>query len=228
MEWDKIWANNKKVIDPIVPRYCAIGEDTCVKLHIQNGPEKTEYRKQPLHPKDASVGEKDTAYGRELWIERDDANEIAEGEKITLMKWGNATVHKKETIDGKTVLTATIDENDKDFKKTKKITWLCSSAEAVSTVKLIEFEHLIDKEKIEEDDDVEKLVNKYSKHVQTAISEIDVSKLKKGDIFQFERRGFYIVDKEATGSEPAECIFIPDGKSKAMSSITHAVDAAEI
>lgn len=112
MEWDKIWANNKNVIDPIVPRYTAIGQDTACRLHIENGPEKVEHRKQPLHQKNASLGDKDSAYGRDLWIERDDAMDIAEGEKITLMKWGNATVTKKIVNGDKVELIAKIDEAD--------------------------------------------------------------------------------------------------------------------
>ena len=37
MEWDKIWATNKDIIDPVVPRYSAIVEKALVKL--TNGPE---------------------------------------------------------------------------------------------------------------------------------------------------------------------------------------------
>lgn len=51
-------------------------------------------------------------YGRELWIEREDAAEIVEGEKITLMKWGNATVSKKIVNGDNITLHATIDETD--------------------------------------------------------------------------------------------------------------------
>ena len=126
MEWDKIWANNKMVIDPIAPRYTCIGKDTACKLFIENGPEPVEGRSQPLHPKNDAIGSKATIYGKELWIEYDDAIELSEGEKITLMKWGNATISKK-VVDGKNIqLWANIDEADKDFKKTKKITWLCA------------------------------------------------------------------------------------------------------
>jgi glutamyl/glutaminyl-tRNA synthetase len=37
MEWDKIWATNKDIIDPVVPRYSAVVEKAIVKL--TNGPE---------------------------------------------------------------------------------------------------------------------------------------------------------------------------------------------
>jgi len=69
---------------------------------IENGPEPVEARSQPLHPKNNQVGSKATIYGKELWIEYDDAIDIVEGEKITLMKWGNVTISKK-VVDGKNV-----------------------------------------------------------------------------------------------------------------------------
>jgi len=49
-----------------------------------------------LHPKNPSLGSKAVVYGNEVWIETDDASAIEEGEKVTLMKWGNITVTKKE------------------------------------------------------------------------------------------------------------------------------------
>jgi len=41
-EWDKIWAMNKDVVDPVAPRYTAIGKSTAVKLIVENGPEFVE------------------------------------------------------------------------------------------------------------------------------------------------------------------------------------------
>ena len=36
MEWDKIWAYNKKVIDINAPRYTAIVRETSAKLILNN------------------------------------------------------------------------------------------------------------------------------------------------------------------------------------------------
>ena len=166
-------------------------------------------------------------YGRDLWIEREDASEIAEGEKITLMKWGNATVSKKVVEGDKITIYANIDEKDQDFKKTKKITWLCADPATTVEVALVEYEHLINKQKIEEADEIEKLVNTNSRHEYTALAEGCVRTLQKGAIIQFERRGFYIVDKVGLTSQKISLIFIPDGKAKAMG-IAQKVDAAEL
>ena len=42
MEWDKIWAMNRDVIDKIAPRYTAIVEETKCKLVVENGPVELE------------------------------------------------------------------------------------------------------------------------------------------------------------------------------------------
>ena len=75
-EWDKIWAINKDIIDPLAPRYTAIDKQTACKLIIENGPEGFEGQSHPLHPKNASVGSKAVMYGKEVYIEREDASAI--------------------------------------------------------------------------------------------------------------------------------------------------------
>lgn len=51
MEWDKLWACNKQIIDPAVPRYTCIGKNSSIKLTIENGPSPPEARSVDLHPK---------------------------------------------------------------------------------------------------------------------------------------------------------------------------------
>lgn len=42
MEWDKLWAANAGVVDPIACRYTAIVKSSACKLFIENGPETIE------------------------------------------------------------------------------------------------------------------------------------------------------------------------------------------
>jgi glutamyl-tRNA synthetase len=51
MEWDKLWATNKDIIDPVTPRYTAIVKNSACRLFIENGPDVPEARSHPLHPK---------------------------------------------------------------------------------------------------------------------------------------------------------------------------------
>ena len=74
---------------------------------LVNGPEKINAETHPLHQKNADLGVKAVLYGKEILIEEGDASTIEVGEKVTLMKWGNAVVTevgKKE--DGLTLLHA--------------------------------------------------------------------------------------------------------------------------
>ena len=44
MEWDKLWALNKDLVDVTAPRYTAIVKETACKLVVENGPEPPEAR----------------------------------------------------------------------------------------------------------------------------------------------------------------------------------------
>jgi glutamyl-tRNA synthetase len=85
-------------------------------------------------------------------------------------------------------------------------------------VNLIEFSHLITKPKIEEDMKVEDIVAPQSKFETPALAEIELSNLKVGDVFQFERRGFYYYDSLNNGVMNLH--YIPEGKQNRVSNIT--------
>ena len=95
MEWDKIWAYNKEAIDPTAARYTAIVKESASKLILNNGPKNIYLESQPRHQKIVDLGSNAGLSGKEVWIETGDAKEINTGDKITLMKWGNAMVTKK-------------------------------------------------------------------------------------------------------------------------------------
>ena len=76
MEWDKLWAYNKKVVDLKAPRYTAIVKETAATMILENGPENLASEAHPLHPKNADLGVKAVLYGKELYIEEGDAADI--------------------------------------------------------------------------------------------------------------------------------------------------------
>jgi len=111
-------------------------------------------------------------HSREVYIEKGDAELVKNGSKITLMKWGNCHISNIETLpDGRFHLTGKIDEEDKDFKGTQKLTWLCADPATLCEVDLVELGHLITKPKIEEADDIKEIVNPNSRIVTTAYAE---------------------------------------------------------
>jgi len=174
------------------------------------------------------LGNKAVTYGQNCFIEMDDAKDIVEGEKVTLMKWGNCTIHKRVEEGGKVTLYGKIDEADQDFKKTKKLTWLCNDPNTMVEVNIVEYAHLINKQKVEDGDKVEDLVNRNSKAVSVAYAEGSVKNINKSSIIQFERRGYYIVDKVGLQNNLAAFVFIPDGKASAMSKVQGQINAAEM
>jgi len=96
--------------------------------------------------------------------------------------------------------------------KTRKLTWLGDTADLVEAT-LIELDFLLNKDKVEEDDDVEQLLTGTTRYEYAARGEASLRLLQKGQIIQIERRGFYICDKPyVRASQPVELIFVPDGK----------------
>jgi glutamyl-tRNA synthetase len=147
------------------------------------------------------------------------------------MDWGNAIIRSK-TVDATGQVTAIeMDLNlDGDFRKTqKKITWLAAptSVHPLIPVTLLDYDYLITKKKLEEDDNVADFVTPVTEFREVAFADANVCDLKKGDILQFERKGYFVFDGEVDGVK--EFILIPDGKaaniaSKAGSSTLAAAD----
>ncbi|XP_077195838.1 bifunctional glutamate/proline--tRNA ligase isoform X2 [Paroedura picta] len=224
MEWDKIWSFNKKVIDPVAPRHTALLKDEVV---IVNVPEAQEEMKEVAkHPKNAEVGLKPVWYSPRVLIEGADAETLAEGETVTFINWGNiiiTKIHKNST--GKaTSIDAALNLENKDYKKTAKITWLAETSHAplIPTV-CVTYEHLITKPVLSKDEDFKQYVNRDSKREELMLGDPCLKDLKKGDIIQLQRRGFYICDQPYEPISPYSCkeapcvlIYIPDGHTKEM------------
>jgi glutamyl-tRNA synthetase len=143
------------------------------------------------------------------------------------MDWGNAYIRNKH-ISGDAVTGLEIELHlEGDFKKTsKKVHWLAESASApLVPAVLLDYDYLITKKKIEEEDDWEDFINKTTEYRQDAVADANVKDLKRGDIVQLERKGYYIVDKAwgepsdlADGvAERVELVSIPDGRVASVS-----------
>ena len=122
------------------------------------------------------------------------------------MDWGNAIVVSK-TIDPSSGQVTAIEMQlhlEGDFKKTKKkITWLAQpldSKHSLVDVTLLDYDYLITKKKLEEDDNVADLVTPVTEFKERALADANVLELAEGDIIQFERKGYYILDAIASES----------------------------
>ncbi len=125
--------------------------------------------------------------------------------QITVMDWGNAFVRSKTTgVNGKVESVDLELHLEGDFKKTsKKVHWLIQPNETYKMIPvvLIDYDYLINKKKIEDTDDFTACLNPVTEYRVNAIADANVKDLKKWDIIQFERKGFYIYQgvKDAEG-----------------------------
>ncbi|XP_036787948.2 bifunctional glutamate/proline--tRNA ligase isoform X4 [Manis pentadactyla] len=231
MEWDKIWAFNKKlralckkVIDPVAPRYVALLKKEVIPVNIPGALE--EKKEVAKHPKNPDVGLKPVWYSPKVFIEGADAETLSEGEMVTFINWGNINITKiYKNADGKIVsLDAELNLENKDYKKTTKITWLAETARALPIPAIcVTYEHLITKPVLGKDEDFKQYVNKNSKNEDLMLGDPCLKDLKKGDIIQLQRRGFFICDQPYEPVSPYSCreapcvlIYIPDGHTKEM------------
>ncbi|PQE17907.1 hypothetical protein CJF32_00008398 [Rutstroemia sp. NJR-2017a WRK4] len=213
MDWTNFWASNKKEIDPIAPRHTAVEVKDQVKAVISNGPETPYTEDKPKHGKNPKVGMKKVTYSKNIILDQADVKLFKEGEEITLMNWGNAFVRK---INGSSPVTDIELELhlEGDVKRTElKVTWLSLDQELVPA-EVYEFDYLITKDKLEEDDNWEDFLTPESAHKTDQLCDSNVAELKADDIIQLERKGYFRVDKAAKDGQPAVLFGIPTGKTK--------------
>lgn len=223
MEWDKIWAFNKKVIDPIAPRYTALEKEDVVPVYIPGV--KEEVTKVPKHPKNPSVGEKTVWIGSKILIDQADAKTLKEGENTTFINWGNIRI-KKIISEGDIVKSIEAEPNlkDKDFKKTTKLTWLAETDKAGFVPCIcVYFDHIISKPVLNKDEDFKSYIGQNTKTEVLMIGDPELKNVKKSDIIQLQRKGFFICDSPYeppsihSGRESPIILFsVPDGHTKEM------------
>jgi glutaminyl-tRNA synthetase len=206
-----------------------------LKVVITNYEEgKSEMRQANNNPEDESAGIREMPFGRELYIERKDFREEANKKYFGLtvdkeVRFKNAFFVKcNEAIkdaDGNIVeLHCTYDPETSggkapDGRKVKGTLHWVSAAHAIDAeVRL--YDVLFSQEKPEdvpEGKDWKDFLNPDSLKVITAKLEPSLAEAKVGDRFQFERMGYFCMDKD---SEPGKPVFnrtvtLKDGFKKA-------------
>ncbi|KAJ5908583.1 hypothetical protein N7495_001265 [Penicillium taxi] len=216
-DWTLIWATNKKYIDPVAPRHTAITEQDTVKATVTGGPTTPYTEQRAKHAKNPAVGEKTVAFSSSIILEQEDVKLFKQDEEITLMNWGNAIVRKISTDAATGTITGLELELHMagDVKKTeKKVTWLSTEGQELVPVELVDFDYLLKKDSLSEDDVLEDFLNYDTEFRVSAFADCNVADLKVSDIIQFDRKGYYRVDRAAAPGVPAVFFNIPSGKSK--------------
>ncbi|KAJ2762773.1 glutamate--tRNA ligase, partial [Coemansia sp. BCRC 34490] len=223
LEWDKIWAANKKLIDPVAPRHTALRKRALVPVTVTGAPSAAYVADVPRHKKNAALGSKQTVFSAQLFVDQADAAALAVAEEVTLMDWGNAVVSAIERASDGVVTGVTMALHlQGDVRATKKkLTWLAQHPQIhpVEAV-MLDYDYLITKKKLEEGDDIADALTPTTEFVEPAIVDANVGALPAGSIIQLERIGYFIVDRVAADSElgVVSLIRIPDGKAATMAS----------
>jgi glutamyl-tRNA synthetase len=207
MEWHKLWNINKKIVDPISPRYTAVDNKKKIKAILSGLDIDKLPKEKQMHPKNNDLGIKPIFYSTDIYLDKEDVLLLNDGEEITLATLGNAFI--SEITEDSCKLKLKENTTQEDIKKTKyKLHWLTLTDKSV-IFDLVEYDHLF-KDESPEGELVESL-NENSLYVSEFIGEESMNKLKKGDIIQLDRMDFCIVDR----TEPKlTLIIIPNGTNK--------------
>lgn len=221
LDWTLFWATNKKYIDPIAPRHTAVAKENAVTATVKGARVAPFTEDKPKHGKNPELGTKKVAYSPEILIDQADAQAFAEDEEITLMNWGNAIVRKMtyslNPLHRSLVTGLELELHlQGDVKKTKqKITWLATAGQELIPVELVDFDFLITKDKLEDEDNVDDFLTEKTEFRTEALADGNVAALGEGEIIQFERKGYFKCDRAFKHGERAVFFCIPTGKVNA-------------
>jgi glutaminyl-tRNA synthetase len=188
-----------------------------VKLVITNYPEgKEEWLEAENNPEDESAGSREVPFSRELYIEREDFMENANSKyfRLTLgkeVRLKNAYIIKGESVikdaDGNiTEIHCTYDEDSRSgsgseasMRKIKgTIHWVSIQHAIPAEVRI--YDRLFTHEAPDADKEIDfkEYINPNSLEVITGYLEPGLKDVQPGDRFQFQRLGYFCVDKEST------------------------------
>jgi len=148
-------------------------------------------------------------------VDFNDADTILKvGEKVTFCNFGNVMILSKEIqVDGSYHLTGEFLPEDKDYKKTKKLTWLAEWNNLL-IANLIEYYHLLKKKRVEVGQHFENAVNDKTKIVTRVYVDSATRELQPNIFLQIQRRAYYRIDSVTQKMDDVEfnMILVPDGK----------------
>lgn len=219
MDWMVFWSENRKEADKTAKRFMAVNAmDNNVSLTVSNAPSGIAFVETALHPKEPSLGNRALRIAEEIFLETADVEGISAGEEIVLIHWGVVKI-TSVSADLKSFEGEHIPNGDVRAAK-RKLTWVAKVPEN-TPARLFEFDNLVSKDKIEEDDKFEDFINPNTLAVTSIIGDSGLKSLQQNEVIQLERRGYFRVEHPyVNDAMPLVLYMIPDGKSKAMSGQT--------
>ena len=205
-------------LNKTAPRVMAVLDP--VKLVITNYPEgKEEWLEAEINQEDESAGFRKVLFSRELYIEREDFLEVAPAKFFRLsigneVRLKNGYIIKGESVtkDAKgniTEIQVTYDEDSRSGSGSE-----ASQRKVAGTLHWVSISHAIEAEVrlydrlfIDEAPDAHKeknfleFMNKSSLEIVKGFVEPSLANVKPNDKFQFQRLGYFNVDKHSTASK---------------------------
>ena len=207
----------REELNESAPRAMAVLEP--VKLVIENYPaDQVEVLSASNHPSDETMGSREIPFTREIYIEAEDFKEEANkkfkrlvlGKEVRLR---NAYIIKAERVDKDeagniTTIYCTYDDttlgkDPADGRKVKGVIhWVSASHGLNAEVRL--YDRLFTVANPAAEDDFLATINPSSLVIKNAVVEPSLAKAELGKPLQFERMGYFSVDKD---SKPSQLVF---------------------
>jgi glutaminyl-tRNA synthetase len=186
---------------------------------IENWPDgKTEELEAVNNPEDPAAGRRTVPFGKVIYVERDDFMEnppkkffrLSPGREVRL-RWAYFVTCKSVVKDDKgnvTEIVCTYDPQTRggdapDGRKVKAtLHWVSAEAAVNAEVRLVD--RLFNVESPDGDDYLKHLNPRSLELVSDAKLEPSLMPAKAGDVFQFERLGYFNVDRD---SKPGQLVF---------------------
>lgn len=201
-------------LNAIAPRVFAVLDP--VKLIIENYPEdKVELITVENNPEDPNSGERNVPFTRELYIEREDFMEEAP------KKFFRLSIDKEVRLKGAYIIKATRVEKDSEGKITAiyatydtesksgsgteasqrrvkgTLHWVSAHQNIPITVNIYDRLFTVETPDNEKDVDFLEYVNPNSLEIVHGFAEPSLAEVKPEDKFQFQRLGYFVVDKDS-------------------------------
>ncbi|WP_412971846.1 glutamine--tRNA ligase [Glaciecola sp. MF2-115] len=197
-------------LNAAAPRRMAVLDP--LKVVIENYPEdQVEWLDAPNHPSDESMGTRKVPFSKELWIEKEDFRESANKKfkRLVLEKevrLRNAYFLRADRCDldenGEvstvycTYDSSTLGKDPEDGRKAKGVIHWVSAAEGKKAeVRL--YDRLFTSANPAAEEDFTAAINQQSLIVKQGIVEPSLADANHEDAFQFERTGYFCIDKES-------------------------------
>lgn len=180
-----------------------------IKIIIENYPEgKVEQLKANFHPQNPESASRDIPFSRELYIERSDFMEDPPKKYFRLFPGSEVRLRHAYVIKCNEViknsqgeiieLRCTYDENtlgkNPEARKIKGVIHWVSSEQAYP-VTIYQYDRLFNDANPAREDDFLQFINKDSLITQQAFCEPSLANQDEGEVFQFERLGYYCVNQ---------------------------------